>query len=94
MVRVRGRVRYDLLYYVDSKAVRRWRVMRAVAGWVALAVAGMRRLRTVGGFEAWRASIWRNFAWHSSAKVNGMGPASSPLLYSAKAKPTLGEGSG
>ena len=39
-------------------------------------------------FEAWRASICRNFAWHVSAKVSLTGSTSSPLLYSAKAKPT------
>jgi hypothetical protein len=61
---------------------------------VALAVAGRRRLRWAVGFEATRASSCTNFAWHSSAKVSLTGSTSSPLLYSAKAKPTLGEGSG
>jgi hypothetical protein len=70
--------------------VRRGREMRAAVGCVALAVAGRRRLRTVGGFEARRASSCTNLAWHSSAKVSLTGSTSSPLLYSAKAKPTLG----
>ena len=73
---------------------------RTGAGWQAWTGSGWRRLRAVllsragqasgvrAGLEARRTSRFRNFAWHSSAKVNFMGSASSPLLYSAKAKPT------
>jgi hypothetical protein len=38
-------------------AVRRRRVIRGAGGGLALAARGKGRLRAVGGFEAWRASI-------------------------------------
>ncbi len=51
-------------------------------------VDGARVAEAAAASRAWR---WRKRAWHSSANVSVMGSASSPLAYSARAKPTMAD---